>query len=222
VHHTGGAATVTTVSMEMWDWWENRLTREQRAELISLGGETLPVELALEIHSTAGTLLLLEAVRDAATAAAQWRLSGTAARFVGDRRYELTHDETRARRRPDPVIVAPRTPNRPSHVELLYTPSCPDWEATAIRLSIALQVTGREDVQVHVRRITTAAEAEETAFTGSPMIRFDGVDPFDEPGLTVGLTCRLYRAGTDVIGGPTIPMLVDALAAAQRDPTSRT
>lgn len=103
------------------------------------------------------------------------------------------------------------TPSTPHFLELLYTEGCPNWETTAIRLSIALQATDRQDVAVHLRRITTPEEAESAGFTGSPMLRFDGVDPFAEPGQAIGLACRIYRDGNDVVAGPTVGQLVDAL-----------
>jgi hypothetical protein len=45
------------------------------------------------------------------------------------------------------------------------------------------------------------------------MIRFDGADAFDEPGLAVGLAFSLYREGDGLVGGPTMAQLVDALLA---------
>ena len=108
------------------------------------------------------------------------------------------------------------TPRSPEHVELLYTEGCPNWETTAIRLSIALQATDRQGLVVHLRRITTPQEAESTGFTGSPMVRFDGIDPFVEPGQAVGLACRIYRDGKEVVAGPTVGQLVDALLRCER------
>lgn len=63
----------------------------------------------------------------------------------------------------------------PLDVELLYIDGCPNWEVTAINLSVALQATGHGDTQVDLRRIDTVEDAEEVGFTGSPMIRINGV-----------------------------------------------
>jgi len=108
------------------------------------------------------------------------------------------------------------TPVAPTQIELLHTEHCPNWVATAVRLSVALQVTGRADLPVEVQTITSPEQAAQVGFTGSPMIRFDGIDPFSEPGLVVGLSCRLYRDGADLVDAPTVGQLVDALLACER------
>jgi len=202
-------SNVTRVSAELWEWWEGRLTRLERQQLMSLGREGLPPDLAEAIATKAVTLRVVERTRT--PGGEIWRLSEEAARFVGDREYERRHPDDDSARITHTVYSMP--PAFPARVELLYTESCPNWESTAIRLSIALQVTGREDIDVEIRRVNTPEEAELEQFTGSPMIRLDGVDPFDEPGLAVGLTCRLYRDAEDVEGGPTVTKLVDALLA---------
>jgi hypothetical protein len=116
--------------------------------------------------------------------------------------------------------VSPVTALLPAEVQLLYTEGCPNWETTAIRLSIALQVTGRDDMVVDVRRVDTAEQAERLGFTGSPMVRLDGVDPFALPGQVAGLACRLYRDGDDVVAGPTVGQLVDALLDFRPEPSA--
>ena len=44
--------------------------------------------------------------------------------------------------------------------------------------------------------VDTVEEAERVGFLGSPTILIDGTDPFDAPGATPGLSCRLYRTDT--------------------------
>ena len=181
---------------------------------MAFGREALPAELAQQVRHAAANLGLVTVGRSGQTQL-EWHLTDDAARFVGDRQYERVHpDEARTG---DQVagtrIVHSGTPTKPARIELLHTPECPNWVAASIRLSIALQVTGREDVPVHVRRITSPPEAARAGFTGSPMIRFDGEDPFADPGLAVGLSCRVYREDGDVVGAPTVGQLVDALLA---------
>lgn len=200
------------MSEELWEWWEGRLTRVQRDQLMAIGREALPPGLAQEFASTAGPVLLIQ--RTHTVDGDEWHLTDEAVRFVGDREYERRHPDEDAP--PARHTVYSMTPAAPARVELLYTESCPNWETTAIRLSIALQVTGREHVEVEIRRINTPDEAEKEQFTGSPTVRFDGVDPFDEPGLAVGLTCRIYREADGVVRGPTVAQLVDALLAYDR------
>ncbi len=104
-------------------------------------------------------------------------------------------------------VVAP-------HVELLYIDGCPNWEIIAVRLSVALQATGNAEAPVDLRRITTLAHAERTGFTGSPMIRINGVDPFTPPGQPVAFACRVFHDGDDVVSGPTVVQLLDAIRTA--------
>jgi hypothetical protein len=100
------------------------------------------------------------------------------------------------------------------HVELLYIDGCPNWEIIAVRLSVALQATGHADVHVDLRRIATFDDAEEAGFTGSPMIRVNGIDPFTPPGQPVAFACRLFHDGDDVVSGPTVVQLLDAIRVA--------
>ena len=102
------------------------------------------------------------------------------------------------------------------HVELLYIEGCPNWEVVAVRLSVALQVTGNGDLHVHLRRIENVDEAEQAGLTGSPMVRINGVDPFGHPGQQVAFACRVYMDGDERIQGPTIVQLLDAVVAATR------
>lgn len=102
------------------------------------------------------------------------------------------------------------------HVELLYIDGCPNWEIIAVRLSIALQATGNAGVDVDLQRIEKFADAERNGFTGSPMVRVNGVDPFTSPGQPVAFACRLFYDGDDVVSGPTVVQLLDALRATAR------
>lgn len=65
---------------------------------------------------------------------------GSTRRARGRRRgQDLRRPRLRRDRLPPVARRHSMTPAAPAHVELLYTESCPNWEATAIRLSIALQ-----------------------------------------------------------------------------------
>lgn len=99
-------------------------------------------------------------------------------------------------------------------VELLYLEGCPNWELTAVRLSIALQVTDHASVHVQVRRVDAWDEAVAVGFTGSPMVRINGSDPFSPPGQPAAFACRMFREGDTVTGAPSVAQLVAALRAA--------
>jgi len=208
--------TVGGVSYELWEWWEGRLTRLQRAELLAFGREALPADLARDVQRAAAGLPVTELGQS--EEGPVWHLSEAAVRFVGDRQHERDHpDDDRPAGSPTEVhTVYSAAPVAPARIELLHTADCASWVATAVRLSVALQVTGRADVPVEVQTVTSAEQAARVGFTGSPMIRFDGIDPFAEPGLVVGLSCRLYREGADLVDAPTVGQLVDALLACER------
>lgn len=199
------------MNLGLWEWWEG-LSRPQRVELMFVGGDALPPGLAKAIASGAGSLEVVRQVH--AAVGDEWYLTGEAERFVGDREYERRHPDEDAVGGSRTVYSMSQA--APRRVELLYTESCPNWETTAIRLSIALQVTGRESLDVEIRRIDTPEQAAEQRFTGSPMIRLDGADPFHERGLAIGLSCRVYRDGVDAVAGPTLGEIVDALLAYDR------
>lgn len=97
-------------------------------------------------------------------------------------------------------------------VSLLYFEGCPNWHEADDRLRQALDATGRADTAITYVLVSTPEEAEQAQFCGSPTVLVDGRDPFAEPGMTVGLSCRLYRSedGTRA-GSPTLDQLIKAL-----------
>ena len=97
------------------------------------------------------------------------------------------------------------------HVELLYIDGCPNWATTAVRLSVALHATKHADVHVHLRRIDTLDDAEAAGSTGSPMIRVNDVDPFTPPGQHTASASRVFRDGPDIVPGPNLAQLADAI-----------
>ncbi|TQF69208.1 thioredoxin family protein [Rhodococcus spelaei] len=99
-------------------------------------------------------------------------------------------------------------------VEVVYFDGCPNWHTARDRLNEALAAMGRADIAVRLRQVETVDDAEATAFTGSPTVLIDGVDPFAEPGAVVGLSCRLYRTPDGADGSPTVAQLVAALRQA--------
>ncbi|GAA2028459.1 hypothetical protein GCM10009740_17590 [Terrabacter terrae] len=94
-------------------------------------------------------------------------------------------------------------------VSLLYFDNCPNWKVADQRLAaVAAQ---RPDVVVTRQRVETVEEAERLGFHGSPSILVDGVDVFAEPGVGVGLSCRVYRTPTGLEGAPSMEQLRAAL-----------
>jgi hypothetical protein len=56
-------------------------------------------------------------------------------------------------------------------VTLLYFDACPNWTVADERLRAALDQTGKPDVEVTYRTVSTPREAESVEFRGSPTIR---------------------------------------------------
>lgn len=96
-------------------------------------------------------------------------------------------------------------------LQLLYFDDCPHWQVADARLREALEALGRT-VEVEKILVTTAEQAERWRFCGSPSILVDGEDPFAQPGMSVGLSCRLYRTPQGAVGSPTVEQLVDVLS----------
>lgn len=97
-------------------------------------------------------------------------------------------------------------------VELLYLDGCPHWRLAQDRLRQALLLTGRPEVAVRLREVTTVVEAAERRFSGSPTILVDGSDPFDTGGSDrPSMTCRLYPTPEGLQGSPTVAQLRAAL-----------
>lgn len=70
------------------------------------------------------------------------------------------------------------------------------------------------DVDVEVRLVDDAAEAEALGMRGSPTVLIDGVDPFPSDG-TPSLSCRVYRdEGGALVDAPSTTQLRAALADA--------
>lgn len=94
-------------------------------------------------------------------------------------------------------------------VTLLYFDGCPNWRVVDTRLRVLAEELG---FQVCYRKIDTPAEAEASAFRGSPTILIDGADPFvadgDEP---VGWACRRFDTREGPSGSPTLEQLRSVL-----------
>lgn len=95
-------------------------------------------------------------------------------------------------------------------LELLYFDDCPNWKVAAERLDT---VAARRGLVVERRLVTTAEEAEESRFRGSPTILVDGHDPFASGSEPFGLTCRLYSTPDGPAGSPTIDQFEAAVDA---------
>ena len=90
-------------------------------------------------------------------------------------------------------------------ITLLYFDGCPNWVAADQRLSeLAAE---RPDIRLTRHRVETPEEAQRVGFHGSPSILVDGVDPFADPHMVVGLACRIYATPDGPAGAPTLDQL---------------
>lgn len=86
------------------------------------------------------------------------------------------------------------SPTPTSDIVLWSWSGCPSHDEAVARLRSVLDELGRAEEPVEVRWVETSADADASAFVGSPTIRVRGEDVVppapDEP---FGLTCRVYR-----------------------------
>lgn len=95
-------------------------------------------------------------------------------------------------------------------VVLQYFDGCPNWRVADERLRNALRQVGEQGDIIH-QVVDTPEHAARVAFTGSPTILIDGIDPFAAQAGAVGLTCRMYRTETRLEGAPSVEQLVAVL-----------
>ncbi len=101
-------------------------------------------------------------------------------------------------------------------VELLVVEDCPHTEQARADLQNALR-KGIIEVPIQLIFVSSLEDAAFLDFHGSPTIRVNGQDVVPDPGLPVGLACRLYRDGAgQVLGSPPIEAIRAAIDAARR------
>ena len=96
-------------------------------------------------------------------------------------------------------------------VEVLVVADCPNEGGAIALVRQALDDVGLMRVQIRARVVTSAQDAEELRFIGSPTIRIDGSDPFESPGQATGLSCRVYVEHGVRSGLPDLGKLRQAL-----------
>ena len=95
------------------------------------------------------------------------------------------------------------------NVTLLYFDDCPNWLVVDGHLrALALE---HPEMSIERRILNTVEEAETTRFRGSPSIIVDGVDPFADADVPVGLSCRIYQTPGGPSGTPTLDQLRSAI-----------
>lgn len=99
-------------------------------------------------------------------------------------------------------------------IEVLVVPDCPHYQLAEEQLRQAMDDAHLTTTGFTTRVVADQAEAERSAFIGSPTILIDGRDPFAEPGATPSHSCRIYRTPHGPAGAPGLDQLRQALQTA--------
>ena len=95
-------------------------------------------------------------------------------------------------------------------VELFYFDDCPSWKKALEILEVSLDKMGISQ-NVSLISIETQEEAARYKFTGSPMIRVNGIDLFPTSQTNYALGCRVYQTSQGYQGWPTEEMVSEKL-----------
>jgi len=100
--------------------------------------------------------------------------------------------------------------NQNMMIEVLYFDDCPSWKNALDILDESLKKLGISQ-EVALIPVETQEEAEDNKFTGSPMIRVNGVDLFPTGQTNYALGCRVYQTPEGFKGWPTEEMISEKL-----------
>src|ERR1700686_698820 len=102
-------------------------------------------------------------------------------------------------------------------VSLIYFEGCPHRQLARQRLEHATNYAGIGRIEIRLVPVETIDEAISAGLRGSPTILIDGADPFADPGVGPGLSCRIYATEHGPDGAPSVTQLVEALRRASGD-----
>jgi len=91
-------------------------------------------------------------------------------------------------------------------IELLYFEDCPSWQIALENIKSALRIEGL-NVPVELIQILDNDDAGKKRFLGSPSIRINGIELWDEKREVYSLSCRVYATPEGIKGSPTVSML---------------
>ena len=96
------------------------------------------------------------------------------------------------------------------NIELLYFDHCPSWKNALDILEESLRNLGVSQ-DISLIPVETQEDAEANDFTGSPMIRVNGIDLFPTGQTNYALGCRVYQTQEGYRGWPTEDMVSEKL-----------
>ncbi len=96
-------------------------------------------------------------------------------------------------------------------IQFLYFEDCPNSKPAFQNLSMALQ---KLDLKLEIERVVIEddLQAEQYSFQGSPSIKLNGVDLWEDIRPDYHMGCRVYQTPTGLAGSPTVEMLVKRLS----------
>lgn len=95
-------------------------------------------------------------------------------------------------------------------IQFLYFADCPGWRNAWKNLHIALDRLGWK-IEPERILIENDQQAEKNSFLGSPSIKYNGVDLWQETRGEYHMGCRLYRTPEGLKSAPTVEMLMGRL-----------
>lgn len=95
-------------------------------------------------------------------------------------------------------------------IQFLYFEGCPNSKPTFQNLSLALQ---KLNLKPEIERVVIEddLQAEQYSFQGSPSIKLNGIDLWEEIRLEYHMGCRVYKTPTGLAGSPTVEMILKRL-----------
>jgi hypothetical protein len=95
-------------------------------------------------------------------------------------------------------------------IQFLYFEDCPNSKPTFQNLSLALQ---KLNLKPEIERVVIAddLQAEHYSFQGSPSIKLNGIDLWEETRSEYHMGCRVYKTPTGLAGLPTVEMILKRL-----------
>jgi hypothetical protein len=91
-------------------------------------------------------------------------------------------------------------------IDLLYFDGCPSWLQALENLKAAIKEE-HLDASVQIIQVTSAQEATDHRFLGSPSFQVDGVDFWPITKERFFMSCRVYATSEGLKGWPSVAIL---------------
>lgn len=95
-------------------------------------------------------------------------------------------------------------------IQLLYFDGCPSWQAALENLHKALAAMDWKP-EIELILIQDDAQAAQYTFQGSPSLKYNGRDLWEQKLDEYHIGCRVYPTPNELRGVPTVEMLEERL-----------